>query len=115
MIPFQALLTDDLSKFVSSTNELMRNILRVAEVVLEQVAFTKVTNVTHLSCKDLKPMEWFDAKAQEFIGFKGKFNNKVVEKFFTNMFKVFLQYQDDFAVQNASDLRSLVLKHTQES
>ena len=109
---FQALLTDDLAKFVSGIDVLVGNVVKVVEVVLEQVAFTKVSHVTHLASKDLKPQEWFDSKSQVFVGFK--FDQKVCERFFESIFKLFLQYQDDFAIQNASDFRSMVLKHTQE-
>ena len=82
-------------------------------VVLEHVVFSKVTNVTHPSVKYLKPMEWFDTTSQDILGCNNLIDKTIRETFFTVVFKIFLQYQDDFAVQNAADLRYILIKHTQ--
>ena len=92
----------------------MENILKIMTVVLEQVVFSRVTNVTHLTAKDLKPLEWFDTTAQEFVSCPKLIDQTIRETFFIVIFKIFLQYQDDFAVQNAADLRSVLLKHTHD-
>jgi hypothetical protein len=107
------LLPTALSDFVIQTDELVDHILKIMTVVLEHVVFSKVTNVTHITVKDLKPMAWFDTTSQDFIGCHSLIDKTIRETFFTVVFKIFLQYQDDFAVQNAADLRYILIKHTQ--
>ena len=108
----QAVLTEDLQKFISMTDELINNIVQVVTVAFEHVAFGKVCHVTHLATRALNTAECFDNTKQDFVKFLDKIKRQTRDVFFESVFRSFLVHHDDFVFRNASNLRCLVLKHT---